>query len=87
MNSAIIAYNDGFFKLKDVFTKLGIPIGKYFLQGATKRDENRIDGSLKKSSDSAKQSRKTSRAVKKGYMDAEKEVEGGQSYSAGGSSL
>ena len=84
MNSAVISYNDGLFMLKDVLTKLGMQVGKYFLLGATTRDRGRIDNCEKKSSSITKKRRKTLRAFKKGYLDAEKEMEGGESYSVGG---
>ena len=82
-NSAVIAYNDGSLRLGDVYKKLDIPVGKYFMLGATQRDKKRIDSSDKKSSEIGKKRRKMLRATKKGYIDAEKEAEGGDSYSAG----
>ena len=53
--------------------------------GATQRDKKRIDSSDKKCSEMGKMRRKMLRATKKGYIDAEKEAEGGDSYSAGSS--
>ena len=83
MNSAVILYNDGFLKLREVFRNLGIDNCQFFLLGATAKDRSRIKNSEKKASEQGKKRRKTLRAIKKGYQDTEKEIEGGDSYSAG----
>ena len=37
--SAIINYNEGFHKIKDIVGQLGIPVNKYFLHGAIAKDK------------------------------------------------
>ena len=81
--SAIINYNEGFYKIKDVFAQLGIPVNKYFLHEAIAKDKQRVNLSAIKSSDFGRNRRKRLRAIKKGFLDKERDKEDGESYSAG----
>ena len=70
--------------LEDVYNKLGFFAGSQFYVGASKKDNNHIALARKKSQNDTKKRRKTLRAVKKGYIDLDREKEGGKSYKAGG---
>ena len=84
VGSAVINYNSGMLGLEDVYNKLGFFAGSQFYVGASKKDNNRIALARKKSQNDTKKRRKTLRAVKKGYIDLDREKEGGKSYEAGG---
>ena len=55
-----------------------------FMSVQKKKDNNRIAFARRKSQNGTKKRRKTLRAVKKGYIDLDREKEGGKSYEAGG---
>ena len=82
--SAIITYNDGFERLSDVLSKLGLEVSMYFFDGAAKKNNQRIASCMKRSSEKGKKRRKILRATRKGFTDKEKEEEGGESYITGG---
>ena len=81
--SAIIHYNDGFEKLRDVFSEIGLQVSIYFVDGAAEKDKQRVSQCLKKSCEKGKKRRRTLRATRKGFLDKEKEEEGGESYITG----
>ena len=81
--SAVINYNEGFFKTNDVYQQLKLPISRHFAEAATKKDRKRIANSDIKSSEKCKKQRKRLRATRKGFIDTEKETEGGDSYQSG----
>ena len=83
-HSAVISYNDGFSSLQRVFSKLSVPHGKYFDFGALKMDETRVKKMNYKTLPAVMKRRKTLRAIRKGFIDNEREDEGGDSYAAGG---
>ena len=83
VNSSVIVYNDGFLALTSVFEHISLQPGIYFIKGAQKKNAERIRNMDKKSTDETKQRRKTLRSVRKGFIDSEKEKEGGEAYSAG----
>ena len=81
--SAVINYNDGLRGFENLFSFLKVPFGCYTAEGALKKDHSRVINMNKKSQTNQKTIRKKIRAVRKGFIDKEKETEGGDSYSAG----
>lgn len=82
-NSAVIHFNEGFLRLKDVFKFLKLPVNKYMIDGAKRKDAKRVQNATKVSSETGKRQRKKIRAKRKGFTDKETELEGGESYSSG----
>ena len=82
-DSAVINYNEGFGRIKDVFKSLNLPVGKHFHIGARLKDRQRIIQSNRKATNEVKKQRKKLRAQRKGLLDNEKELEGGESYQTG----
>ena len=82
-NSAVIHFNEGFLRLRDVFKQLKLPVNKYMIDGAKRKDAKRVKNSTKVSSETGKRQRKKLRARRKGFTDEETELEGGDSYSSG----
>ena len=81
--SAVLAFNEGSEGIEMVFNKLGLKLGKAFNNiGKTKRNKQ-IKNNMVKTSEQTKRQRKKLRAKRKGFTDAEKEAEGGESYSSG----
>ena len=83
-DSAVINYNEGFGRIKDVFKSLNLPVGKHFHIGARLKDCQRIKQSNRKATNEVKKQRKRIRARRKGLLDNEKELEEGESYQTGG---
>ena len=81
--SSVLTYNDGFISLGNVFRKLDIKPGKYFLEGSHSRDCLRVENMDKKSLNISKERRKKLRAIRKGFVDKDREDEGGDTYSSG----
>eukprot|EP00112_Aurelia_sp_Birch-Aquarium-sp1_P011533 Seg2424.2 transcript_id=Seg2424.2/GoldUCD/mRNA.D3Y31 product="hypothetical protein" protein_id=Seg2424.2/GoldUCD/D3Y31 len=82
-NSAVIHFNEGFLRLKDVFKFLKLPVNKYMIDCAKRKDAKRVQNATKVSSETGKRQRKKIRAKRKGFTDKETELEGGESYSSG----
>ena len=80
-NSAILEFNDGSFGVSSVLKYFEISNGYCFDRLSEKRDKERVDKSTKKMNQERKLKRKTIRAVKKGYIDKERDKE---SYIPGG---
>ena len=80
-NSAILEFNDGSFGVSSVLKYFGISNGYCFDLLSEKRDKERVDKSIKKTNPEGKLKRKKIRAVKKGFIDNEKDKE---SYVPGG---
>ena len=74
--SAVICYNDGFYGLHKIFGNLGIEYGSYFRSGSQLKDNMRIKNMDKKTE-------KEIMAIKKGYIDTDREKGGGDSYATG----
>ena len=81
--SSVLTYNDGFISLGNVFRKLDIKPGKCFLEGSHSRDCLRVENMDKKSLNISKERRKKLRAIRKGFVDKDREDEGGDTYSSG----
>ena len=82
-NSAIINYNDGFHRMKDVLIELGLQVSQNFLDNSIRKDKQIVLQSLIKSLEKGKKRRKSLRAVRKGFIDREREEEGGELFSEG----
>ena len=72
-NSAVLEFNEGSSGVSSVFQHFGITNGYSFNLLSEKRDRERVAKSSKKTNKEGKQKRKTIRAVKKGYIDKEKD--------------
>ena len=84
MNSAIIAFNDGSTAVDKVISAGGIEPSIFMQEGLRKLDCNQIKKMNHKSSAKGKIRRKQLRAIKKGYIDIEKELEKDPQYNSGG---
>lgn len=81
--SAVLYNNDGCRGVVDVLQNLGIQPGSHTLSSMQKVDDRRIINMARKSSEYGRKRRKKLRAIKKGFADQEKLVEG-TVYEAGG---
>ena len=70
----------GFEKL---FSRLNLSFGVIINSGAIEKDQQRIKNMNNKFQETVKMKRKKLRAVRKGYIDKEKDNEGGESYLTG----
>ena len=70
----------GFEKL---FSRLNLSFGVIIKSGAIEKDQQRIKNMNNKFQETVKMKRKKLRAVRKGYIDKEKDNEGGESYLTG----
>ena len=80
--SAVICYNDGVQGALPVLTKLGIEHGFFTADTCRKADICRVKQANRKSTNKAKQRRKTLQAVRKGFND-KNEQEEGETYGSG----
>ena len=81
--SAISHFNDGRKSILNLFGKLNINPGRFTVDACSHQDQQRISGSLTKSSEQVKKRRKMLRATRKGFQERIKEAEG-DVYEAGG---
>ena len=70
----------GFEKL---FSRLNLSFGVIINSGAIEKDQQRIKNMNNKFQETVKMKRKKLRAVRKGYIDKEKDNEGGELYLTG----
>ena len=70
----------GFEKL---FSRLNLSFGVIINSGAIEKDQQRIKNMNNKFQETVKMKRKKLRAVRKGYIDKEKDNEEGESYLTG----
>ena len=70
----------GFEKL---FSRLNLSFGVIINSGAIEKDQQRIKNMNNKFQETVKMKRKKLRAVRKGYIDKEKDSEGGELYLTG----
>ena len=84
VNSAVIQFNEGPCGIHDVLKYLGIEPGCIMTRSSIKRTIKRVRNIDVKSSSTRKKRRKKLRSIMKGYIDQEKEEEGGPSYMCGG---
>lgn len=81
--SAVAYYNDGASSVMKIHLNLGINPKWYTSLMCSLKDKVRIEQSAAKSSDRVKKRRKALRAIKKGFIDQQKQVEG-EVYTPGG---
>ena len=86
VNSAVIQFSEGPCGVHDVLKYFSIEPGFVTTRSSNKRAINRMRNIDSKASETGKRRRKKLRSIKKGYMDREKEQEGGPSYISGGHS-
>ena len=79
----LLTFNSGMCGLTDIFEKLSMTPGPYFIKSSSRKDTKRYRNRSRKSSESFKKCRKKLRAIKKGYIDLDREKEGGESYQSG----
>jgi len=84
VNSAVIEFNEGPCGINAVLRELGVSLGVLTQKGSNKKALWRNKSIKQKLSEIGKKRRKQLRRMKKGYADAEKEQEGGESYMSGG---
>ena len=84
VHAAVLEFNEGSYGINAVFNRFGILIGFCTQNLSERRDAVRVGKSTRKSIDGGKKRRKRLRAVKKGLIDKEKEIEPKESYVAGG---
>ena len=83
VNSAVIDYNDGLLGICKVAEELGLKSGVFMQKLSHNEDQARIKEAGRKSTEKGKKRRKKLRAVKKGFIDEETELEGTPSYDPG----
>ena len=69
--------------MKKVFSNLNIPAGYFFDKGSAKKDNRRNILKCKQNTKEFKCRRKHLRHERKGYIDVNKELEGGDCYKTG----
>ena len=68
---------------KKLFSRLNLSFRVNTKNGAIEKDQQRIKNMNNKFQETVKMKRKKLRAVRKGYIDKEKDNEGGESYLTG----
>ena len=81
--SALINYNDGTQGICNVVKNAGLNIGALTISTSVSMDKKRISLMVYKQSEKGKNRRTILRGLSKWWLDAEKDKEGGDSYSAG----
>lgn len=84
VNSAVIQFNEGPCGVHDVLKYFTIEPGCVMNRSSNKRAIHRMRNIESKASETGRKRRKKLRSIKKGYIDEEKEKEGGPSYISGG---
>ena len=81
--SAIIAFNNGFYVLENIFHELHFLPEYFFGSGASKSYNKQVVNSSRKARDATKKARKHLRAVRKEHLEMTAEKEGGETYRNG----
>ena len=84
VNSATIEFNDGPKGIYKVLSHFNVRPGYLTRRKSTEKLLKRVKATEKRQSEISKRRRKQLRSIKKGFIDKEKEKEGGDSYVAGG---
>ena len=79
----VINFNDGMSGFEKLFSRLNLSFGVIINSGAIEKDQQRIKNMNNKFQETVKMKRKKLRAVRKGYIDKEKDNEGGELYLTG----
>ena len=83
VSSAVLEFNEGCIGLYGVFKKLGIACGRFMDLATKRKDANRVDNMTRKTCTAGIARRKKLRAIRKGFIDKERDIEKVESYSAG----
>ena len=81
--SSVLTYNDGFTLVRMFLKKHDIKPDKYFWEGAYSRHCLRVENMDQKALKVAKDERKNLRAIRKGFVDKDRENEEGDAYPSG----
>ena len=81
--SAILNHNDGLFSTASVLDQMKISRGHFLKERALYKDALRVDKMEKKATEKAKNRREKLQAIRKGFIDQEQEIEGGEAYCSG----
>ena len=81
--SAVIEFNDGAKGVERVLKNFMNSTGVYTTLGSYRKDKDRSRQVTRKASESEKRRRKKLRSIHKGFLDAEKDIEGKESYLSG----
>ena len=84
VNSAVIEFNDGPSGIYAELEHFGMRPGSITMGLSDRKTRKRTKNTERKISEAGKRRRKKLRSIKKGYLDTEKELEGGVSYVSGG---
>ena len=84
VNSAVLEFNEGPLAIHSVLKHFNIDSGVCTKIMSLQKLRARVGNIKKKDSEVVKKRRKKLRSIKKGYMDEERQKEGGESYIAGG---
>ncbi len=84
VNSAVIEFNDGPSGIYAVLEHFGMRPGSITMRLSDRKTRKRAKNAKRKMSEAGKRRRKKLRSIKNGYLDTEKELEGGESYISGG---
>ena len=83
VHSAILEFNEGPKGFYKVLNKFDMEPGIFTEQSSSRKVAKKIRNTVKKQSDFVKKRRKHLRGIRKGFIDMEKEQEGGKSYVPG----
>ena len=83
MNSAVLDFNEGPSGIHSILNHFNIDSGIFTKISSAEKLKARVRGIIKKESEAVKRRRKQLRSMRKGYLDREKEEEGGESYVPG----
>lgn len=81
--SAVINFNDGVCGFLKLFRNINIEFGGMAVTGAVNKDKLRVSNMDRKTQNNVKTQRQKRRAQRKGFIDKEKDNEGGDSYATG----
>lgn len=83
VNSAVLHFNEGTAGVKRVLNFLNLEIGAKTILSSSRKDKARLSNMARKDTLKVKNRRRKLRAIRKGWVDKEKELEGGESYKSG----
>ena len=83
VNSAVLEFNEGPSGIHSVLNHFSIKSGIFTKKASAEKLKVRVRGIDKKESEAVRRRRKQLRSIRKGYLDKEREEEGGESYVSG----
>ena len=83
VNSAVLDFNEGPSGIHSILNHFNIDSGIFTKISSAEKLKARVRGIIKKESEEVKRRRKQLRSMRKGYLDREKEEQGGESYVPG----